>query len=153
MCELEVNSLQLAAAKGSHIHYRVETDELIRDLKEVANYLGKDSISSKEYEKNGKYSVATYFKRFNTWNAVLSLAELSPFVPTSSRRLKDEELLNEIERVWIRLGRQPASTDIKNGISKYSLHAYVEHFGGWRGALNTFVEYIGRKIQQRRRMI
>lgn len=54
----------------------------------------------------------------------------------------DEELLQEIERVWILLGRQPASTDIKNGISKYSLQSYSRRFGGWRGALQAFVDWV-----------
>ena len=50
--------------------------------------------------------------------------------------------MSEIERIWIELGRQPTSTDIKNGVSKYSLQSYARRFGGWRGALEAFVEWI-----------
>ena len=142
LCELKVNQRQLDAAKGSHMYQHIETEELLMDLKSVAIYLNKDSLSSKEYGKNGKYSAATYFKRFGTWNKELCDAGLKPFSRVSSQRLKDEELLKEIECVWIKLGRQPTSTDIKNGISKYSLHAYAEHFGGWRGALDAFIKFV-----------
>lgn len=142
LCELKVNQRQLDAAKGSHMHQHIETEELLMDLKSVAIYLNKDSLSSKEYGKNGKYSVATYFKRFGTWNKALCDAGLKSFSRVSSQRLNDEELLKEIECVWIKLGRQPTSTDIKNGISKYSLHAYAEHFGGWRGALDAFIKFV-----------
>jgi len=45
------------------------------------------------------------------------------------------------------LGRQPATTDIKNGNSKYSLNSYTRRFGGWRNALNEFVKYINSEEQ------
>lgn len=40
------------------------------------------------------------------------------------------------------LGRQPTTTDIKNGISKYSLHTFERRFGSWRKALEFFVSYM-----------
>ena len=134
--------MQLAAAKGSHVYYKVSTEELISDIKKVSLYLNKKSFSSKEYSKYGKYSTATCFKRFHTWNNALAAAELEPFIQVSNKRLCDEDLLKEIETIWIKLGRQPTAMDIKKGISKYSLHAYSEHFGGWRGSLKAFIKYI-----------
>ena len=50
--------------------------------------------------------------------------------------------LEEIERLWIDLGRQPTTTDIKNGCSKYSLHTFERRFGSWRKALEFFVAYM-----------
>lgn len=141
LCGLEVNQWQLAAAKGNKNYHDIKTEELIADLKNVAIQLNKESMSSKEYEEHGKYSKETYFKRFHTWDHALQAAGLKPFVQVSSQRIDDKELLKEIERVWVNLGRQPTSTDIKKGVSKYSLHAYSEHFGGWRGALEAFVIY------------
>ena len=87
----------------------------------------------------------TCFKRYNSWQEILSIAGLEPFIRKSKRRLNDEDILKEIEEIWIKLGRQPTSSDIKNGHSRYSLHAYAEHFGGWRGALNTFIEWINER--------
>lgn len=54
----------------------------------------------------------------------------------------ETDLLTEIERLWILLGRQPTTTDIKSGLSKYSLNSYTRKFGGWRNALTYFVNYI-----------
>lgn len=62
-------------------------------------------------------------------------------------------MLQDIERIWIKLGRQPTSSDIKKGVSKYSLHAYAEHFGGWRGALEAFIEYINSDIPDKKDVI
>ena len=55
-------------------------------------------------------------------------------------------MLKEIERVWILLGRQPTTDDIKKGISNISLQSFSRRFGGWRGALQAFVSYINNDL-------
>lgn len=44
--------------------------------------------------------------------------------------------------MWVNKGSQPTSTDIRNGISEYSLNTYMRRFGGWRNALKAFLDYI-----------
>ena len=111
-------------------HQLVDTDELLKDIKRVAQLLGKETITSSEYAEHGIYSRDVCFRRFTTWNNALEQAGLKPFERVVSKRLDDEDMLKEIERIWIKIGRQPTSSDIKEGISQYSLHAYAEHFGG-----------------------
>ncbi|MCM1121865.1 MAG: HNH endonuclease [Eubacterium sp.] len=142
LCGMQANANQLAALLSSHEHRTIATDELLNDIKRVAKLLNKDSISSGEYNTYGYFSSDTCFKRFSTWNEALRQAGLEPYVQVSVHRIDDEVLLKEIERIWIKLGRQPTTTDMKSGIANYSLHAYAEHFGGWRGALQAFIQYI-----------
>lgn len=142
LCGMQANIYQLSAALGSHEHQTVDTSELLEDIKRVADLLNKESINSREYNDYGIYSRGTCFSRFSTWSEALKQAGLKPYKHVSEKRIDDEDLLKEIERIWIKLGRQPTTSDIKAGISNYSLHAYAEHFGGWRGALQAFVEYI-----------
>jgi 5-methylcytosine-specific restriction endonuclease McrA len=146
LCGLEANVYQLAAAKSGHKYQHVGNEELLKDIKRVGTILGKDSFSSNEYNTYGEYSSSTCFKRFSSWNNTLIAAGLKPYIQVNGTRINDIEMLKEIERIWIKLGRQPTTSDIKNGISKYSLHAYTEHFGGWRGALKAFVNYINNDI-------
>ncbi|MBQ3285561.1 MAG: HNH endonuclease [Ruminococcus sp.] len=49
--------------------------------------------------------------------------------------------------MWVLLGRQPTSTDVNKGVSKYALNTFVRRFGGWRKALEAFVEYINNEEQ------
>lgn len=142
LCGMQANVYQLSAALGSHDHHAVDTCELLDDIKRVADLLNKESINSREYNMYGIYSRATCFNRFSTWSEALKQAGLKPYIHVSEKRIDDEAMLKEIERIWIKLGRQPTTSDIRAGISIYSLHAYAEHFGGWRGALQTFMEYI-----------
>lgn len=142
LCGMQANANQLAALLRSHEHRTIDTGELLNDIKRVAKLLNKDSISSGEYNTYGYFSRDTCFKRFSTWNEALKQAGLESYVQVSAHRIDDEVLLKEIERIWIKLGRQPTTTDMKSGIANYSLHAYAEHFGGWRGALQAFIQYI-----------
>lgn len=142
LCGITPNSSQIYAAKSSHDNRNVSTEELLNDIRLVAEHLGKNTISSGDYTKYGTYSRDICFRRFKTWNDVLIAANLSPFCRVSGKRLDDEVLFAEIERIWISLGRQPTATDIKNGVSKYSLNTFTRHFGGWRGALSSFVMWI-----------
>ena len=114
-------------------------DELIKDLKSVANELHSNTVTRAQYNKYGKFSASIFQSRFKTWENALKSADLDVHWNHS---ILAEDLLSEIERVWILLGRQPTSTDIKNGVSKYSLQSYSRRFGGWRGALQAFVDWV-----------
>lgn len=142
LCGLDVNALQRAAAQSGH-HYSTVTDEqLISDLLRVSELLQTKTFSCGDYKKYGEYSKDTYFRRYGSWNNALKAANLIPYKQVAGKKIPTENLFEEIERVWIKLGRQPTCTDIKQGVSIYSLNAYSRHFGSWTNALRAFVEYI-----------
>ncbi len=129
---------------GHNFRLSYTDDEVISDLKRVATILGKETITREEYDSLGKISCATLVKpkHYGSWNAILKLTGMEPNL---NRNFTNEEMYEEIERIWILLGRQPTTTDIKKGISKFSLQSYARRFGGWRGALQAFVDYINNE--------
>ena len=128
---------------GTESNKCVTIQELINDLLKVSEKIGKKTFSTGEYRINGSYSVGLYLRRFSTWNNALKTSGLEPFDhPLGNTKVSKYACLEEIERLWITLGRQPTTTDIKNGISKYSLHTYERRFGSWRKALEFFVAYM-----------
>ena len=54
--------------KLNDYHRNIPDDELIDDIKRVANKLQKDSLSRKEYDEFGTYHSSTIEQRFNGWN-------------------------------------------------------------------------------------
>ncbi len=142
LCGFDVNVFQRAGAQGGHNYSTLTDEQIIEDLKRVAKILGSSTFSSGDYQKYGEFARGTIFRRFGTWNDALKKAGLRPYIRVSGRKISDDAILQEIERIWVKLGRQPTVTDIKNGISLYSLNTYTRHFGSWRNALRTFVEYI-----------
>ena len=124
----------------------IDIDDMVKDLQDVANRLCKKSITTTEYSQYGKYSLSIFLRKFGSWNNALRISDLEPFDHPlgggAKNKISDYACLEEIERIWIALGRQPTTTDIKNGLSKYSLHTYERRFGSWRKALEFFVAYM-----------
>ncbi|MBQ9162350.1 MAG: HNH endonuclease [Clostridia bacterium] len=136
---LELSSLE---TQGHNFKKNITEADVIAELHRIADILGKDSITVVDFENHSKMcSLHALHSRFGTWGEILKLAGME------SKNLKktDEELYEEIERLWILLGRQPTYTDMRKGISKYSPRTFENHFGSWRGALESFVKYINNE--------
>lgn len=117
---------------------------LLEDVRRVAEMLDAETLTSSQYAEMGVVSLWTITNRLGTWNGILHKAGLKP--TGFKTNISDADLLNEIERIWIMLGKQPTTDDIKKGISKYHLCTFTRRFGGWRKALEEFVKYINGEI-------
>lgn len=120
-------------------HRNVTDKELIEDLQRVSNLLKQDTVTMDAYNQYGKFHATTLTRRFGSWFNCLAKAALKP--SRSRIGITDEELFEEIENIWVRLGKQPTYSQIRD-ISKYSVSTYENRFGGWRKTLEAFVEYI-----------
>lgn len=120
-------------------HKKATDEELQNDLKRVAAELNKEIITQKEYNEKGNFHCDTISDRFGNWNNALNLVGLQG----GNRFFQEEELYNNLENVWIKLGRQPVRRDMDNKtISCISSGAYLRYFKTWNNALRSFVEYI-----------
>lgn len=143
LCHLSTSPLQKAAMSIKKASNEpISNQQIIDDLKRVASQLSQTTINSHQYQEYGSFSVSTCSRRFGGWDRALKSAGLMRNKDAPGKHIETNDLLQEIERVWILLGRQPTSTDIKNGISKYSLQSYARRFSGWRGALEAFIEWV-----------
>ena len=119
-------------------------EDFINDVKELAISLNKNTVTYGEYQKHGKYAINKISKRLGGWNNVLQLASLdsTPHKLGNGKTISDNDLLKEIELIWIKLGRQPTTNDMKDKVSKYSLNTYIRRFGSWNNALKAFEQFI-----------
>ena len=139
------NALKLAGLRNERNSSELKLipdEDYYSDLMNIASYLDKKTVSYQDYKKYGKYSAEHIFSRFGTWENALISAGLES-TGFSKRKITKQELFDEIERMWRLLGRQPTSTDIiKKNICKYSIDPFKKRFGGYRAALEEFVDYI-----------
>jgi len=119
----------------------VSDEDYYNDLRRVAELIESDTVLYDAYIKYGKYSSGQIFARFKKWDIALRNAGLQG-TGFSKDKITEQQCFDEIERIWIMLGRQPTSTDIKNGVSVYSIDTFKRRFGGWRSALEAFVKYV-----------
>jgi len=142
---LKKAGLVLEREKIYKYHNFCESEEdFFENVRHVAKQIGRNYISGNEYECYGKYSHLSMYKKYGSWDAVLKAAGLQPTpFRNGAKKYSDEELFEEIERVWIKFGRQPKYDEARNGIEfRISVGAYIGHFGSWRKALEAFVAYI-----------
>lgn len=117
------------------------SEEFSADLKRVARELQKDTVAISEYAQNGKFHPDTLINRFGSWNKAIEKANLRKGMVFD---LSDEDLFRNIENVWVTLGRQPKSKEMKVPLSECSITPYMTRFGSWQKALKKFVEYVNQ---------
>ena len=121
----------------------VPDQDLINDLKRVANELEKDKVTIDEYNERGKYHNSTLNRRFGSWFKALEKAGLKK---TRTLNISNEELFENLVNVWTNLGRQPKYNDLTKDVSKYSSGTYEKRFGGWRKALEAFINWVNEGV-------
>lgn len=125
--------------KLNEFHRNSSDEELIADLKRVATFLKRDTITMDDYNQYGSYHATTLTRRFGSWFTCLEKAGLR--MSRSHIGISDEALFEDLERVWVQLGKQPSYTQMRE-LAQFSIGTYEKRFGGWRGALRAFVDYI-----------
>jgi hypothetical protein len=123
-------------------HRDIPNHDLIRDLSDVASKLQKDRVTVREYNEHGKYSAETYRQRFGSWFKALELAGLEK---TRKLNIPDEDLMENLAKVWLRLGRQPRYKDMQSEVSEFGPRPYERVFGSWRKTLEVFVDWANDK--------
>lgn len=115
----------------------ISNDDLIADMKNVANFLSVQVLTAADYDEHGKYHSRTISKRFGTWNKALETARLQ----IANKFYSENELFENLALVWMRLGKQPSRRDLALIGSPISYKAYERRFGKWSLAVKAFVEY------------
>lgn len=121
--------------------WNIPKNDILADIKSVAERLRTNSLTQAEYAQTGRYGVNTISRKFGSWEKAISAAGL-----TAKNRfnIADEEIFENLANLWQALGRQPVGNDItkSTGASKFSLGTYVKRFGSWNKALVAFVQYV-----------
>lgn len=116
-------------------------EELINDLRSVANSLGKKSLKQRDYcKKNGaKYNIKTALKRFRNWDTTLKTAGLEgekslKGMEYGEKSIKDEVLLADLIRVADELKNPNITLRDYNKYGKYTSVTMGDRFGSWNKA-------------------
>jgi len=133
--------LKKYSRSGRKDYQDVVDDELIADLRLVANKMQKGTITSREYDQRGKFNSHIFGRRFGSWLTALTKAGLRK---TRNYNIPDEDAFENLETVWMKLGRQPTREELCKPLSKFSGSFYEYRFGTWQNALEKFVNYVNK---------
>ena len=117
-------------------------ESLLRELKRIAKLLGKDALTLGDIENHARCSYAILKQRFGGLRQALLRADLSS--PPFHRNVSDDELLNELERIWDLVleseGRRPFRDDLKKYGSRFSQGPYLRRWGSWIRACEALLD-------------
>lgn len=113
-------------------------EEILDDLKRVANKLNSSKVTQKLYGEHGQYDYSNIGRRFGSWNRALEAAGLSLY---NQCNIPDDVLFENIFLLWQHYGRQPRRAELAKPPSTISQSAYNRRFTSWGIALEQFVEY------------
>lgn len=136
--------LNAAGLSATRSKLNIPTDELLEDVREIASKLNKQTLTQQEYKNHGgKFSCSAICKRFGgSWFKAIESIGLERSRPYG---VTDEEYFQNLEEIWIKLGRQPFYREIEKPFSRYSAGAYEARFLSWRKALEAFVAYMNEE--------
>lgn len=111
-------------------------ESLLDELRRVAKDLGKNSLTKVEFDSRAKgISSSGVEKRFDGWNEAVIRAGLQP---SNRKNIPIDEIFDDIERVWKKLGRRPTYDEFSQ-LSKFSVAPLVKHFGGYIAGIEAFI--------------
>ena len=117
---------------------RPSQSDFIADLQRVALLYG-GKVTQAQYDQSGRFSKRTVTRYMGSWSAGLILAGLEE--NRTPMNVAVEDLFRNLRDVWMELERQPLISEMQKPLSKYSGTTYENRFGGWRKALEAFVEH------------
>lgn len=119
----------------------ISDEDLKADVLRVMKLVEPLPLSSTKYNELGKFNSDTVSRRLGQrrWNNVLKLFGAPPVQVFHT----EQDLLDNIAKVWISKGEQPTRRDMDNNlVSTISSGAYLRKYGKWNIALTRFVEYV-----------
>lgn len=123
----------------------VTDEELLADLRRVAELLGASTVSMPKYRELGKFDDSNLAKRFGTWNNALSKVGLTI---SNEVNISDARLFENILTLWQHYGRQPRRSELAKPPSSISQGPYKRRFSSWTAALEAFVVYANDNINE-----
>lgn len=120
-------------------------DELLNELRQVANTLGRKDISTRDFNRHCNTArAATYSYRFGSWKKAIELAGLEIKKAGATTNISKNDFFENLLNVWTHYGRQPHYSEMNEPPSAIKARNYHNHFGTWRKALLSFIDFMER---------
>jgi hypothetical protein len=123
------------------------TEKIIAELRRVAGLYGKRHFSRREFdEKATDCKGSVVLSRFGSWQAALDAAGLKlERVKKDRSQISNDQLFEELGRIWKLIGHRPSKDEWENADAKYSYTTYKTRFSGWVNACAAFIENESRR--------
>lgn len=113
-------------------NFGLSDNELLSDLRDVAETLGKKFVTKAEYDKHGRLCSSTFQKRFGSWGKAIDLAGLKR---SRYDQITTNDYIDDLKRVAEHLESNSLTSEDYKKHGKFSYDSVVRHLGSWKKAL------------------
>ena len=110
-------------------------EQIIAEIRRIANELDRETISSADFEKLSNISLHQIYKNFGKWTEAVTAAGLTP--QQQRVRKTHDELFQNLHDVCIMLDKLPTTMEFER-TSNHAIKPYQKNFGSWQNALVSF---------------
>jgi hypothetical protein len=114
--------------------------DLLAELKRVHALVGKEWLTSDDFNARSVTSEEAIRRRFGTFRRGLDAAGI-PNHPFKVRQFTDQQCFENIAEVWTHYGRSPTYRETFEAPSIIQGKTYVTRWGTWRKTLKAFVDW------------
>jgi hypothetical protein len=122
-------------------------ESIFSELHRIRTFVGKETVTIEDVEKNGRLSYAVIKKRFGGLRVALIQAGIKTTI--AQKHPSTDQLLEDLGAVWdatlTHEGRRPYRRDLRKYGARYSSNTYERHFGSWIKACEALLEWEGSK--------
>lgn len=125
-------------------------EKIIAELRRVGGLYGNRHFSRREFdEKATDCKGSVVLSRFGSWQAALDAAGLKlEKVKKDRSQITNDQLFEELGRVWKVIGHRPSKDEWESVEAKYSYTTYKTRFCGWVNACAAFIENESRRNER-----
>ena len=124
-------------------------DIILQEIKRVARKIAPEQLTQDIFKKESKVSFSKLRYYFDTFNKAVEAAGLKPNPPDKPvkgyKKLSDEELFDEIGKLWRKVGRRPTE-NLMNSEGKFSTRPYQKRWGKFSSAVDDYISKFGEPI-------
>jgi hypothetical protein len=126
---------------------RLNDDDLMSALQQAAETFDTRYFTSTEYDglPGKRPHSATIIDRFGSWKKALSLIGIAG---GRERRYSPEQLVQNLEEAWKKLGYPPGKRQIATLCANISESPYKHHWGSLRAACESLAAFHNGKLSQ-----
>ncbi len=134
---------------------KIPREEVLAALERAAQHF-RFKVFTKRQFNTGHFgaSATTVQNTFGSWHKGIDALRRSlqsknlVLAPASRVLIPEDQLFNEMERIWRKLGHRPSRDEWEAQSPRYHYGTYKNRFGGWRAACLAFIEHrMGSQIQ------
>lgn len=117
-------------------YYDISEEDLILDLRETCFIMNKNSLTIAEYNENGKYSAATYQRKFGAWGKALTKANLNNKGHVMIKSFDIEEIVSDLKNVAFILKKDNITAEDYDKHGIFSSATLRRKYGSWNKVLS-----------------